>query len=89
MTIEEIFAQHPTTCCYEEDARYVYPEREKLLIAEITRLESELAEARKERVCEWEEKGDAFELYNTSCGHKLVTVIDYDYCPYCGGRIEE
>lgn len=49
MTIEEIFEQHPTTCCYEEDARYVYPEREKLLIAEIARLEAELAEWRNSR----------------------------------------
>lgn len=66
-----------------------YKEVEDSLQKEIKRLDGELAEARKEKVCEWEEKGDAFELYNTSCGHKLVTVIDYDYCPYCGGRIEE
>ncbi|MFA6321795.1 MAG: hypothetical protein WCY36_08090 [Candidatus Omnitrophota bacterium] len=48
MTIEEIFKKHPTTLSYEEDARYVYPERQTLLIAEIDRLKTELSAKDKE-----------------------------------------
>lgn len=64
------------------------------LQSEITRLERELAEARKEKVCQCDDYEkemkhiDSFFVLGYVHGMKF-TGKQFAYCPYCGGRIEE
>jgi hypothetical protein len=45
--IDEILERHPTTCSYEEDARYIYPEILKEVREALATKEAELAKARE------------------------------------------
>lgn len=46
--IDEILERHQTTCSYEEDARYVYPEILKEVREALAAKEAELSQAQEE-----------------------------------------
>ena len=68
-----------------------YKEVEDSLQKEIKRLDGELAEERKEKVCKWEwDEDDKMGGHETGCGCFYIHEKQHDFifCPYCGGRIE-
>ena len=89
----EMIKQLDTCCDFSTafgNARLVYKVNEIVDVLNKLTAVHNISDVKPEKICKWQhyKLPTGYEHCVTDCGNDVSYITKWDYCPFCGGRIE-